>query len=85
MNRLFLLILIVLLSNTVNAQEVNDTDSIIENLQEIEIVAQRKLVKHSIDKIEYDVKGDNDARTMSVMDILKKSQWLLLMLMMKSQ
>ena len=72
MNRLFLLILIVLLSNTVNAQEVNDTDSIIENLQEIEIVAQRKLVKHSIDKIEYDVKGDNDARTMSVMDILKK-------------
>ena len=64
MNRLFLLILIVLLSNTVNAQEVNDTDSIIENLQEIEIVAQRKLVKHSIDKIEYDVKGDNDARTM---------------------
>ena len=72
MNRFFLLILIVLLSSTINAQDLIETDSIIENLGEIEIIAHRKLVKHSIGKIEYDVKGDNDACAMSVMDILKK-------------
>lgn len=72
MNRLFLLIIMAFLINTIIAQESNDADSIVTNLGEIEVVAQRRLVKHSVGKIEYDVKGDKDSRTMTIMEILRK-------------
>lgn len=72
MNRLILLIVMVFLINTIIARESNDIDSIVTNLGEIEVVVQHKLVKQSVGKIEYDVKGDKDSSTMTIMEMLRK-------------
>lgn len=43
-----------------------------QSLGEVTVVSQRQLVKNDIDKLTYDVAGDKDARTSSVLEILKK-------------
>ena len=42
-------------------------------LETVEVVAQKPLVKADIDKIEYSVKDDPDAETNSVLEMLRKT------------
>lgn len=72
--RPLLFVLILVLSNVVLSGQNEDalTDSLSCTLNEIEIVAQRKLIKVTEGKLEYDVSGDKDAQTLSVIEILKK-------------
>lgn len=42
------------------------------SLDSVEVTAQRQLIKQSIDRVGYDVQADNDAKTQTVMDLLRK-------------
>ena len=50
------------------------TDSITWNkeLEGVEIKAQRQLIKQEIDRIGYDVQADEESKTQTVMDMLRK-------------
>lgn len=68
----FSLLFMVTASMGMFGQDIVESDSISNVLSEVEIVAQRKLIKSSPGRIEYDVSGDKDARSMSVMELLRK-------------
>lgn len=77
MKRILNLTLAVLLSLTANAQTKADSlraDSIYKSmeLQGVEVVKQKSLVKADIDKISYDIESDPDSKTNSVMEMLRK-------------
>ena len=74
MKRILNLTLAVLLSLTANAQTKADSlraDSIYKSmeLQGVEVVKQKSLVKADIDKISYDIESDPDSKTNSVMEM----------------
>lgn len=69
---LFSVSFITIASMPMFGQEIVESDSISSVLSEVEIVAQRRLVKASPGKVEYDVSGDKDAQSMSVMELLRK-------------
>lgn len=63
--------------NLVSAQKVMDmgtlyTSDSANELQGVEVVAQKPLVKVDIDKIEYNVEDDPDSKTNSVLEMLRK-------------
>ena len=66
------MLLSVLVSNGVVLAQVENTDTLSANLKEIEVVARRKLITTDTNKITYDVSGDREAATMSVLEILRK-------------
>ena len=75
----FLLLLLVARAGIAMAQTPSDStsvssDSITWNkeLEGIEIKAQRQLIKQEIDRIAYDVQGDEESKTQTVMDMLRK-------------
>ncbi len=75
----FLSLLLAARAGITTAQTPSDStsvsnDSIAWNkeLEGIEIKAQRQLIKQEIDRIAYDVQGDEESRTQTVMDMLRK-------------
>ncbi len=50
----------------------NDSITWNKELEGIEIKAQRQLIKQEIDRIGYDVQADEESKTLTVMDILRK-------------
>ncbi|MBO7609455.1 MAG: TonB-dependent receptor family protein [Muribaculaceae bacterium] len=73
-----LLLLITALSLTATAQEVTEVPDSIDDIQlsvelsDLEVVAQRQLVKTEIDRISYDVQADSESKTKTAMDMLRK-------------
>lgn len=73
-----LLLILTAFTLTATAQEVvNETDSIDDiqlsvDLKDIEVVAQRQLIKTEIDRVSYDVQADSESKTKTVMDMLRK-------------
>ncbi len=47
-------------------------DTIFKHLSEVEVKAIRPLVKAEIDRLSYDVQGDGDAKTSTVLEMLRK-------------
>ena len=47
-------------------------DTIFKHLSEVEVKAIRPLVKAEIDRLAYDVQGDGDAKTSTVLEMLRK-------------
>ena len=75
----FIFILIATLLSLLSASAQTKTDSIRADsifksleLQGVEIVKQKSLVKSDVDKITYDIESDPDSKTNSVMDMLRK-------------
>ena len=64
----------------VSAQTANDSINTAQqdsiplsiSLDSVEVTAQRQLIRQSIDRVSYDVQADNDAKTQTVMDMLRK-------------
>lgn len=50
----------------------NDSITWDQQLEGIEVKAQRQLIKQEIDRIGYDVQGDEESKTQTVMDMLRK-------------
>lgn len=76
-HRIFYLTLFALLSVTVHAQTKADSlraDSIYKSmeLQGVEVVKQKSLVKADIDKITYDIENDPDSKSNTVIEMLRK-------------
>ena len=63
-----------------SAQTLSDTTSVEQSdttlwnlkLDGVEVKAQRQLIKQEIDRTTYDVQADNDSKTQTVMDMLRK-------------
>lgn len=75
----FLSLLLAARAGITTAQTPSDStsvsnDSIAWNkeLEGIEIKAQRQLIKQEIDRIAYDVQGDEESKTLTVLDMLRK-------------
>ena len=75
----FIFILIATLLSLLSASAQTKADSIRADsifksleLQGVEIVKQKSLVKSDVDKITYDIESDPDSKTNSVMDMLRK-------------
>lgn len=76
---LFLSLLLAVKAGGLSAQSQGDStsvsnDSITWNkeLDEIVVKAHRPLIKQEIDRIGYDVQGDEESKTQTVMDVLRK-------------
>ncbi|MBR5744562.1 MAG: TonB-dependent receptor [Muribaculaceae bacterium] len=54
------------------ASESPDSTAINYVLDNVTVTAQRPLIKQEIDRIDYDVQADEDSKTQTVMDILRK-------------
>ena len=56
------------------SKQENKSDSITWNkeLEGIVVKAQRQLIKQEIDRIGYDVQADEESKTQTVMDMLRK-------------
>ena len=54
------------------ASESPDSTAINCLLDNVTVTAQRPLIKQEIDRIDYDVQADDDSKTQTVMDILRK-------------
>ena len=50
----------------------NDSITWNQELEGVEIKAQRQLIKQEIDRIGYDVQADEESKTLTVMDMLRK-------------
>ena len=50
----------------------NDSITWNKELEGVEIKAQRQLIKQEIDRIGYDVQADEESKTQTVMDMLRK-------------
>ena len=50
----------------------NDSITWSQELEGVEIKAQRQLIKQEIDRIGYDVQADEESKTLTVMDMLRK-------------
>ncbi len=53
-------------------QSKNDSITWNQELEGVEIKAQRQLIKQEIDRIGYDVQADEESKTLTVMDMLRK-------------
>ena len=53
-------------------QNKNDSVAWSKELEGVTVKAQRQLVKQEIDRVGYDVQGDEDSKTENVLDMLKK-------------
>ena len=53
-------------------QSKNDSITWNKELEGVEIKAQRQLIKQEIDRIGYDVQADEESKTLTVMDMLRK-------------
>ncbi len=62
------LILLCLCARSANAQDIKDS----LDLQGVEVVAQKPVVKMTTDKMTYNVQQDPDSKTMSLLDMLRK-------------
>ena len=77
MKKQILLSMVCLITITVQAQTDSTTvnnDSIAwdKNLDGVTVTAMRQLIKQDIDRIGYDVQADEDSKTRTVMDMLRK-------------
>ena len=61
-----------LLATAAMAQEKNDTVAYSKELEGITVKARHRLVKTAADRISYDVKADEEAKTQTVLDLLRK-------------
>ena len=59
-------------AQTDSTQVKNDSIAWSRQLDGIEVKAQRQLVKQEIDRIGYDVQADEDSKTQTVLDLLRK-------------
>ena len=50
----------------------NDSITWNKELEGVEIKAQRQLIKQDIDRIGYDVQADEESKTLTVLDMLRK-------------
>ena len=58
--------------NDTTQAEASDSVALEARMQDIAITAQRQLVRQDVDRIGYDVAADEDSRTLSVLDMLRK-------------
>ena len=58
--------------NETTQAEASDSVALEARMQDIAITAQRQLVRQDVDSIFYDVAADEDSRTLSVLDMLRK-------------
>ena len=73
--KFFLATMMLMISAVVMAQTENDTVIYKESdemLKEVEIVAQKPLVKMKVDKMTYNVAQDEDSKSSTVLDMLRK-------------
>lgn len=75
--RLFLICLLFSMTIAVSAQTDSTTvsnDSITwsQELEGVTVKAQRQLIKQDIDRIGYDVQADEESKTQTVLDMLRK-------------
>ena len=72
------LLLVMFLTATFGMAQTNNTkvqnDSITWNqeLEGVTVKAQRQLIKQDIDRIGYDVQADEESKTQTVLDMLRK-------------
>jgi hypothetical protein len=62
----------VAMAQTDSLKVENDSITWDQQLEGIEVKAQRQLIKQEIDRIGYDVQGDEESKTLTVMDMLRK-------------
>ena len=62
----------VAMAQTDSLKVENDSITWDQQLEGIEVKAQRQLIKQEIDRIGYDVQGDEESKTQTVMDMLRK-------------
>ena len=77
MKREILLLMVCLITITAQAQTDstsvnNDSIAWDKNLDGVTVTAMRQLIKQDIDRIGYDVQADEDSKTVSVLDMLRK-------------
>ena len=76
-NRMISALAILLLTTTVTAQTdstkvKNDSVTWSQSLDGVTIMAQRQLIKQDIDRVGYDVQADEESKTLTVLDMLRK-------------
>ena len=75
--KVFLLLLFVVLSasaQTDSTQVKNDSITWNQELEGVTVKAQRQLIKQDIDRVSYDVQADEESKTLTVLDMLRKVQ-----------
>ena len=73
--KVFLLLLLVALSasaQTDSTQVKNDSITWSQELEGVTVKAQRQLIKQDIDRVGYDVQADEESKTLTVLDMLRK-------------
>lgn len=72
--RTLLLILLVHISavNIVFAQNINEVDSLEILLQDVIVTANRSTVKVKADKLIYDISADGEAKSQSLIELIRK-------------
>lgn len=72
--RTLLLILLVHISavNIVFAQNINEVDSLEILLQDVIVTANRSTVKVNADKLIYDISADGEAKSQSLIELIRK-------------
>ena len=62
----------IAMAQTDSTNVKNDSITWNQELEGIVVKAQKQLVKQEIDRIAYDVQGDEESKTQTVMDMLRK-------------
>ena len=73
--KVFLLLLFVASSasaQTDSTKVQNDSITWNQELEGVTVKAQRQLIKQDIDRIGYDVQADEESKTLTVLDMLRK-------------
>ena len=73
--KVFLLLLLVAssaLAQTDSTKVQNDSITWNQELEGVTVKAQRQLIKQDIDRIGYDVQADEESKTLTVLDMLRK-------------
>ena len=73
--KVFLLLLLVAPSasaQTDSTQLKNDSITWNQELEGVTVKAQRQLIKQDIDRVGYDVQTDEESKTLTVLDMLRK-------------
>ena len=77
-NRRFLLLLVTFsiatigLAQTDSTKVKNDSVTWNQSLNDVTVTAQRQLIKQDIDRVGYDVQADEESKTLTVLDMLRK-------------
>jgi len=64
--------MLLFISQSICSQEEKDSIEAETKLDAVAVVAQRPLVKNEIDRVAYDVQRDEESRTLTVLDMLRK-------------